>query len=729
MEKFLFVVKLILFLTIFPITESYNQWIESNGPFGGMVNVLTAAPSSGETGTNIFAGTAGKGVFRSTDFGAHWEQITEGLGNGFVRSFMVLSSGSTGNRIFAGTSLGVYYTTNEGDSWNSLSPEFSDHGIPAMAGYVDSKGDTVIIVGTDIGLYCSVNNGVSWNGPAHTGIYSGPVMDLAAAPSCDSTGIINLYAGLAVGYLFRSTDNGSSWNPISPQLPGSAFKLLGVSGNKLFASGSNWIFKSTDNGSTWDTASGWSMGTNKTFAVGPVINGDTMLFAAGNYPGIMLSTDNGDNWSRADSGLAAMYILSIAAASGPVQNLRLFAATEGGVLFSADSGKTWQYTNDGLSGCLVKALISFNDGILAGTIGNGIFRSTDSGITWNSVTSGISALRIYSFFETNDILFAGAGDAMTGEPRKGYAGIFRSTDNGINWTDVSNYWTNQSIHCFTRLGSNLYAGAAAYGVFCSTDSGITWNEGINNWQNGPVIALTVYDSIIFAGTTINGILYSTDEGTTWIHSDFEGVYSLFSFDHVIYTGPMDGGAYASADSGKSWYPDGLEGLDVYTFAANNGNLFAGTSSGVFLRNNSTKEWIDVSQPGMPFEIRALATDTQSLFLGSGQGSVVWKRPLREMISSVGTSAAYVPGKFILEQNYPNPFNPATVIEYQIPGEDFVSLKVYDILGKEVATLINGVKRAGSYRFEFNAASLPSGVYFYRISTGNYTAVKKMLLLR
>jgi len=85
--------------------------------------------------------------------------------------------------------------------------------------------------------------------------------------------------------------------------------------------------------------------------------------------------------------------------------------------------------------------------------------------------------------------------------------------------------------------------------------------------------------------------------------------------------------------------------------------------------------------------------------------------------------------FELHQNYPNPFNPSTSVQYAISSRQFVTIKVYDILGKEVATLVNEVKPAGEYKVEFNAVNLPSGIYFYRIQAGSYINTKKMILLR
>ncbi len=89
--------------------------------------------------------------------------------------------------------------------------------------------------------------------------------------------------------------------------------------------------------------------------------------------------------------------------------------------------------------------------------------------------------------------------------------------------------------------------------------------------------------------------------------------------------------------------------------------------------------------------------------------------------------------FSLNQNYPNPFNPSTTIKYQLPSDGFVTLKVYDILGREITTLVNEYKQGGSYDVKFNASELSSGIYFYKITangkSGKYTAINKMQLLK
>ena len=101
----------------------------------------------------------------------------------------------------------------------------------------------------------------------------------------------------------------------------------------------------------------------------------------------------------------------------------------------------------------------------------------------------------------------------------------------------------------------------------------------------------------------------------------------------------------------------------------------------------------------------------------------------KVITGVSEESDEIPTEFLLAQNYPNPFNPSTSISWQLPVGSQTTLKVYDILGREVATLVNEYKQAGKYETEFNAAILPSGVYFYQLKAGEYTSVKKMLLLK
>ncbi|MGD8779385.1 MAG: T9SS type A sorting domain-containing protein [Ignavibacteria bacterium] len=102
---------------------------------------------------------------------------------------------------------------------------------------------------------------------------------------------------------------------------------------------------------------------------------------------------------------------------------------------------------------------------------------------------------------------------------------------------------------------------------------------------------------------------------------------------------------------------------------------------------------------------------------------------KSLLNEITMEDMNIPTSYSLEQNYPNPFNPSTIISYQIPQEGVVSLKIYDILGREVTTLVNEYKSIGKYEVEFNAGSLASGVYIYKLTAGNYVSSKKMILMK
>ena len=127
------------------------------------------------------------------------------------------------------------------------------------------------------------------------------------------------------------------------------------------------------------------------------------------------------------------------------------------------------------------------------------------------------------------------------------------------------------------------------------------------------------------------------------------------------------------------------------------------------------------------------------YLFAGTESRLWRRPLSEMITGVENQANHLPTEFGLEQNYPNPFNPSTNIKFQIPSTSFVTLKVFDLLGREVATLVNEEMSPGSYERVFSAKGgsasggdaswLASGVYLYRLQAADFVSVRKMLVVK
>lgn len=130
-------------------------------------------------------------------------------------------------------------------------------------------------------------------------------------------------------------------------------------------------------------------------------------------------------------------------------------------------------------------------------------------------------------------------------------------------------------------------------------------------------------------------------------------------------------------------------------------------------------------------VSSLAIGDTNLYAGTALISPIgiFRRPLSQMVTAVKEKVRATPATFSLSQNFPNPFNPSTVIGYQLPANSLVTLKVYDVLGREVRTLVNEREGAGDHSITFNAADLPSGVYFYRLTAGSFVETKRLVVIK
>ena len=145
-------------------------------------------------------------------------------------------------------------------------------------------------------------------------------------------------------------------------------------------------------------------------------------------------------------------------------------------------------------------------------------------------------------------------------------------------------------------------------------------------------------------------------------------------------------------------------------------------------------WTAVDTSAFVWQVSALGSAGQYLFAVTYDG--IWRRPLSDIVLGVKTANEELPTEFRLEQNYPNPYNPLTIIKYTVGGTrdqgsgvSTTRLAVYDVLGREVAVLVNELKAPGNYEVTFDGSGLASGVYMYRLTAGAYTESRKMVLIR
>jgi photosystem II stability/assembly factor-like uncharacterized protein len=486
------------------------------------------------------------------------------------------------------------------------------------------------------------------------------------------------------------------WQPVG--LTSEYVKCLSInpSNGYIYAGSlySEGIFRSTDNGSTWVVKNnGLSVHDVYSIAASPT----GQLFVATWGGGMYRSTNNGDSWTQINNGITNTVMFSVALS--PL-NSYVFAGSGGsGIYLSTDHGNTWALANNGLTSYNILSLAVNTSGyIFAGTY-DGVFRSTDNGSSWTqtSITSGWGEA-----FAANSPLYNIFAGVHT-------QGVFRSSDGGNNFTLANNGLTQNSVFAIANTASGyVYAGIfGGGGIFLSTNNGDSWAENNVGLTNGDVRAIDIApNAYVYLATFGGGVFRSTNPIPV----------ELLSFTASLNAGLIQLNWQTATEINNS-------GFEILKSTDNNYFNLAGFVKGA---GNSTApifySFIDSEvKSGERYFFKLKQIDFDGTFTFSNTIEV--DIPL--------------PATFSLEQNYPNPFNPSTKIKYNVPGiianeayqSQLVTLKVFDVLGNESATLVNEQKLSGTYEVEFDARGLTSGVYFYQLRAGSFIETKKMLLLK
>jgi ligand-binding sensor domain-containing protein len=675
-----------------------GSWVQTSGPIGGYIGTMIVS----RLGT-VIAGTE-EGIHRSTNRGASWSWVSASLPN---RSISAIALDSTG-AVMIGTGQGVVYrSTNEGLSWQAWPGSGS-----SIYGFCCGDSGTLWISRWGVGIAKTTNNGTSWQ-------------------SLDS-GLTDKFA-------------------LTLFVEKSGFCLVGTT---------NAIYRSTNAGVFWtiDTVGLPSCGV---YSITRHSNGN--LFAATNA-GMFRSTNNGTSWAKVGIGSFRNVLVDT---SGTI-----VAALFGGeVRRSTDGGNMWNSVSisPGQTVCAL-ALSPLGD-LYAGCLGLGIFRSTDHGVTWGLRQNGLVATTVNTLIRTPDnTIYAGTDGA----------GLFRTTNGGAAWLSDTLLASTCKIWGLARDDSGgIVAATWGWGLLRRSASGLSWNQVAYGYF---YCVTTSPGGVILAGGDNGRILHSTDFGKTTVQDSVTdtGVFAVADGGHgLLYAGTFQKGVYRSSDSGKTWTQKntGLSNFYVRSLLIREGgSILAGTDGGLFLSTDMGESWTSVTT-GL-FSVRALlsigasrivAVGWKGVSFSSDYGSTwglvndgLWPSEVRSIaidnsgylyagmanggvFKSVGATAveiaasSSVPEGFALMQNYPNPFNPTTTVRFTIGGvvalsgsegpASRVRLVVCDLLGREVAVLMNEVKDPGTFSVTFDAAQLASGVYFYRLTAGDFTATKTMLLVR
>lgn len=385
-----------------------------------------------------------------------------------------------------------------------------------------------------------------------------------------------------------------------------------------------------------------------------------------------------------------------------VHDNQLAALGMRGLWFSGNSGDTWvkiptPFTDDGYSavdfdqfGNIFVAANHFNYWL--------VMKTSNYGASWQIIDS-MNHGYVMDIYLLNSKIFAVGG---LGTSTTGYTGLTRSSSNqGVTWQN--NYVGGP---CLLQISQN----PSSNQLFSRAENGL-WNLDLNGFipaadlvssscafsRSGEISvigrkATAPHDKRIY--TSVNG-------GLNWINMEV-GYGDEGRFNDVAYTD--DGTALVVGDDIG---PQGRYGTVLMK------------------KNENGASWISIFPATEMTYFNTVGTNSQYIFIGTENGKIL---RASKNITSVQNFSSVV-SDFVLNQNYPNPFNPATKISFSIPRASFVSLRIYDMAGKMVASLLSENKLAGNYTADFNAANLSSGTYFYTLQADGFMETKKMILIK
>ena len=603
----------------------------------------------------------------------------------------------------------------------------------------------------DMSLFKTTDAGINWN-----------FVSSFAPKYAMTIWFVNELNGFAGGYqnLLKTTDGGLNW--VEDANVGSAYSIQFLNDNIGFVGSPNRINKTTDGGNTWAykgipafSLNPWKIyiyDTNNFYVVG---TGDSMF---GDPIYLYYHTSNGGtswNVKTFENPVTDVYFES--PTSGWVCSGKIFHTTNRGINWDSTNIDAQQFEFKGVNSWAagVNTISYSNDrwqtvtpqikGIFSGFLWDGcakdtntafacgsyktIIGTTDGGKNWNNFYSGSENYYLNGITFNNDEVWAVGQHGF----------VISSKDNGVTWNEKTimdgNYLSDIT---FISNGVGYIVGIyAGGGIFTSLDQGETWNI----MENYP--ELWSIDKIKFSRDDLGwalgypyALMRSTTNGQSWEIV----VDSIYNFSNIAVYGDTAWFTYynnvlRTTDAGISWESFKIFDYNIMIFSIcdidfidSKTGYVSTYDSRVYKSIDGGETWVEETFPN---GLNSFAMDFVNEEIGwvFGYPGIVLKRdPDFVSVDDPGYEKSY-PNAFALYQNYPNPFNPFTKISWQSPSAGYQTLKVYDVLGNEVITLVDEYRNTGIYEIDFDASKFSSGVYFYQIKAGDFISTKKMILLK
>lgn len=706
-------------------------------------DVIYVGTGEANGGHNNFPGG---GVFKSTDAGSTWDFLglegTTSIGRIVInpQNSNILYLASVGSYFAPNPERGIYKSTDAGLTWEHslfisdttgavdiiIDPNNPDRLMAATWERV-RRPNSSHLFGPSSGIYKTTNGGSTWNK-----ITAAPLPN----PSLTNVGRIGLaihqndpnvvYALITDGYniisLYRSNDFGISWADVDSdnELSGGTAGFSWYFGQvRVHPTNPDIVYvldvafmRSTDGGNTWPIQYGYGGPSelhvdHHAMALNPL---DPNFIINGNDGGINISTNGGQTFSQ-PKNIPATQFYEIGLDFNNPQ--KLYGGTQDNGTNRTPDGSVdnWEniYGGDGFY-----VIVDYNDSniIYAESQNGGLGKSTDGGYSWDYALSGINdsepknwSTPVVMDPNSSNILYYGTHS------------LYRTTNGAASWTKISPQLTDwvsgRRLGTITTIAvaptnSNvIYVGTDDSHVWVSSDNGI-------NWVDVSAVLPERWVTRVVVDPSDENIVYATFNGLRWREPQ----------PHV----------FRSTNMGADWVDisGNLPDAPVNAFAVDNNypnRIYLGNDVGMYISFDTGQTW-EVLGEGLPvLPIGDIKIHPTENFLVAGTyGRSMYKIDLN-LVTDAANDLPQIVNKFSLSQNYPNPFNPTTKISWQSPVGSHQIIKVYDITGKEIMTLVDEYKSAGKYEINFDASSLSSGVYLYKLTAGKYSDTKKMVVLK
>jgi photosystem II stability/assembly factor-like uncharacterized protein len=759
----------------------------SIGPtnFAGRTLAIAINPINPNT---IYIGTAAGGLWRSHTggLGADWQRVTTGfpvlgvnaiaiqatdtntiyIGTGEVYRYCCAIGGLVLRETRGSYGLGILKTTNCGVTWEKSLDWTCNQRRGVQCIRINPLNPYTVLAATSEGMYRSTNAGATW-----LPVLSALMAQDIAINSMDTTLVLATCGNFASAGrgVYRSTNGGGSFSQIGglPNFTGKAMlEMYGANPWRVYLSladtavglssyGTGSLRRSTNFGVSWTVVSnealygvqGWY---SQFVAVHPT---DSMQIVRGTM--YLYKSSNGGASYYEFPYLAAPWADFHNYAHHPSNPNILYIVDDGGVWRSTNFGTTYQSVNGGL---LTSQF--YNGFSCSAQDSNRALGQVQDHFGWMYMgspawpTGAVDEAGWTAINQSNDML-------MYACERDGDS-LYRSTNRGMSFfvsmSGIPAYTTgawNSPLVISKSNPNYLYFGRAI--IYRSTNGGAYWNatNGGASLDGNPALSMAVAPTsqdTVFVGTVPGSgrvhVFRTTNGGTSWanVTGDLPNRYPIdIAVDpkdsRAIYIafGGFDTTRLAkSTNAGLTWMHINSPLPNVPTTAVaidpfNTDHVYVGNDLGVFVSTDAGSTWASFNDglfEAVTVGDLVISPSNRSIKLATHSNGVFTRKLLSSSPTGAGEEHRSLPDQFVLHQNFPNPFNPTTRIPYSLSERTRVTLKLYDIAGREVSTVVDGIEGVGLHFAEFDASHLASGVYLYRLRVGGRAVdVKKALLMR